>query len=329
MRVWPHLGLAIQEWPDLVRHFEREYGPSAAADVVAPDSIRLVISSLDGFMRVSPRARTSRGSHKGTTWAAALGDPDESPVRVGLAFRGPFARSLVQSLIVEPALAVAISGAALVPAAGIVTGEASLLLAGASRSGKSTLAMRAWSGGRRLLGDDRVLLSPDGTVRPFPRRLRLYPDLSATAPRAYARLSARTRRSLRIASIVRRLTAGWIGLPVLANWEPFLVRPMESAKLGRISVIERNAGEREMNSVDGIDAALGRLAGVIREDLAVVSSHDPAWADAALLVEARTLEVIRSAAIATGARAGVTVVPRQWDAATALAAVEHELGMEA
>jgi hypothetical protein len=330
VRVWPHVGLAIQDWPDLVRHFEREYGPSVSVASIAPDSIRLVVSHLDDPDGTSSRPQISRGSHKGTTWSATLGDPQESPIQIGLSFRGPFARSLLQSQVIEPAIAVAMpDGAALVPSAGIVTGDTSVLLAGASRSGKSTLAMRAWGDGRRLLGDDRVVVTRHGMVRTFPRRLRLYPDLSATAPRAFERLPRGTRRSLRMASVVRRLTAGWVGLPVLTSWQPFLARREESARLRRMVVVARDAGASEVSRIDGFDGVLERLGAVIREDLASVARHDPSWTEAAAHSESRILDVVRAAAIATGASGSVVIVPRRWDAETALAAVEPELGLEA
>ncbi|MDT8370300.1 MAG: hypothetical protein RQ745_13920 [Longimicrobiales bacterium] len=58
-------------------------------------------------------------------------------------------------------------------AAGLVSGDAALLVLGGSGAGKSTLAL-AWSrAGHPILGDDVVLLDSEGWVHPHPRPIKV------------------------------------------------------------------------------------------------------------------------------------------------------------
>ena len=68
-----------------------------------------------------------------------------------------------------------------------------LILFGAAGAGKTTLSARAAAGGIRSLGDDQVIVDASPVCWPFPRRMRLYPDLKVTAPEAHALLPARDR----------------------------------------------------------------------------------------------------------------------------------------
>ena len=321
---WPALGLAISDWPDLTRHFEREYGPASTTD--RPD---LRVERLGAMSETPTDGPVNRARHKTTTWALRLAEPSADPLVAALSIRGVFGRSLVQSLLVEPLLTVSMlrTGRALVPAAGLVVDDRALLLVGASRSGKSTLAMRGWARGLGLLGDDRVVVSPDGLVSAFPRRIRLYPDLRSTAPDAYRRLARLTRLSLRATGAVRTATRGWVGLPVLAPWSTVVGVAPATAPLGRVVVIERNNEATDMAWIDGTDAAMARLAAILDRDLRALSGYSSAWSEEASLARARAIDVVCEAVVAGKATCGVLVIPGLWPATTALDRVERQLGL--
>ena len=124
VRAWPALGLAIEDWPDLTRHFEREYGPASTMD--RPDLRIERLAAPAARPRAGP---VKRARHKTTTWAVRLAEPSADPLVAALSIRGVFGRSLVQSLLVEPLLTVSMlrTGRALVPAAGLVVDDRALL----------------------------------------------------------------------------------------------------------------------------------------------------------------------------------------------------------
>jgi hypothetical protein len=187
--------------------------------------------------------------------------------------------------------------------------------------------MRGWSRGLRLLGDDRVIVSSDGLVSAFPRRIRLYPDLRSTAPDAYRRLTRRARLRLRATAGIRTITRGWVALPALAPWRAIVGTTTPAAPLGRMVVIERDNDATALRWIEGSEPALARLAAVVDRDLRTLSDHGTAWSEEASRVRARAIDVVGEAVDATRAACGVLVVPGLWPAPTALDAVERELGL--
>jgi hypothetical protein len=330
VRAWPRLGLAIEDWPGFGRHLEREYGPAVRSEwpMAGEPPVGMVIE------RLRPRAGSAddqvvrRRRWKTTSWSVGLADPDTAPIRAGLAVRGLFGQSLVQSLVVEPLLTIATarSGRVLLPAAGILVDGRTVLVAGASRSGKSSLAIRAWSHGRQLLGDDRVILEADGSVASFPRRFRLYPDVAETAPDAYRRLGSGVRLALRRAHALRVVTRGWVALPVLVRSQDIVGAGVAVAPVGRLVVIERAADERTVRWVPGLAAAIDRLDAVLVRDLAAVTDHDRRWSEETERVRARIGTMVARGVETAGASAGVLLVPDGWSAARAIEAIERELG---
>jgi hypothetical protein len=137
-------------------------------------------------------------------------------MRVAVAVRGPLGLALVQSQVIEPlvSLAAVRAGSVLLPGAAIARGDRTLLLLGRSRSGKTSLAARALAAGLRVLGDDQVIINAERECLPFPRRLRLYPDLSVTAPAAFAALRPSVRTRLAALGRVNALTRGVVAPPV-------------------------------------------------------------------------------------------------------------------
>lgn len=329
---WPAIGLEVDpSLSDLARHLAREYGDPRPGAVTDPS---LVLSPL-------ARARVARAGDNGavratryktTRWRVRLAAPDDQRLRCDLQVQGVFGRSLVQSTLIEPLLSVVLARRqeALVSASGIVVGGHALAIAGVSRSGKSTLAVRAWGNGRRILADDRLIVTGDGRVRGFRRRLRLYPDLVRTAPAAAERLGPAVRRRLGIAGLVRRGTRGWVGLPVLVDPSAVGVDGQASVPLGRLVVVDRSddAATTDVRLRDEPDKVWSLLERIVRRDLAWVSDQGPAWQAAADAIAASQVDILRAAVRASGAAVAALSVPSSWDAPRAIAAVSRAVGLE-
>ena len=188
--------------------------------------------------------------------------------------------------------------------------------------------MRAWSQGYPLLADDRLVVSPDGGLSSFPRRLRAYPDLARTAAAAHARFAPSIRRSLVLAGLANRLTRGWVGLPVLVPSSGIIRSASEGAvPLERIVIIERSDVVRALTWTHGLETALSKLTAIVDRDMAAVAAHDHGWAAACVFARARLVEIVQSATEASGAMCSTLTIPGQWTAQQAIAAVERELGL--
>ena len=344
---WPSLGLEIAGSTGLIPHFAREYGAPTQRELDGP---RLIVRPLARARRASTisarlgpdggphSAATDRpivtARHKTTRWRIRLGAPSLATVTCELSIAGVFGRSLVQSTVVEPLLSVVAArrGEALISASGIVVDGAAIAVAGVSRSGKSTLALRAWAAGRSILGDDRVILGPDGRLRGFPRRLRLYPDLDTTAPAAFSRLGGGVRRRLAIAAIVRRLSRGWVGLPVLVDRDDVgLVEG--SVRLARVVVVDRvSAGGQEgadqLVATDDPERVAALLDAIAAKDLAWVAAQGPDWAAEAQRTREIQGGIIRQAVESNAARLTVMSLPASWPAPRAIEALARALGLE-
>jgi hypothetical protein len=319
-RFGPAVRLAVDGSRPARAHFEREYGP-AAPPVASHDVVAHV--ALGG----TRRARGVRGGHKTVRWRIAVGAPDVQPLRVAATLGGcprSFALSLVQGYYVEPLVAVALARAGYValPSAAIAAGGGAVVLMGRSGTGKSSVSVRALASGRRILGDDQVVVGADGGCWPYPRRLRLYPDIEDTAPTAWRRLRPATRRVLRLRRLVRRATAGFVA-PSLGVAVAELGPPAPNARepARRLVVVERAAdaralAERERDS----EWALRQASAVIAEQRArfAAAAGEP-WRAALADAARREGDVLRSWL------AGVSVcelrIPRTWDAPTAVAAL--------
>jgi hypothetical protein len=197
---------------------------------------------------------------------------------------------------------------------------------GRSGSGKSSVSVRALAAGRRILGDDQVVIGADGACWPYPRRLRLYPDIEDTAPAAWRRLRRTTRGSLRVRRLARRATRGFVA-PSLAVPVSELGSPAPDARAAvkRLVVVERAADvgaldERERDSA----WALRQAAAVIADQRArfAAVAGEP-WRDALAEAAQREGEVLGS--WLRGVEVGELRIPAAWDAATAVAALADRL----
>jgi len=214
----PGLTVSIRGERRARAYFRAEY---ASAALTTETDVPAVEATIGARVRRHTDVTTHQpellGTHKLARWRASVPvRPDVSTMRVAVAVRGPLGLALVQSHVIEPLVSLAAirAGSVLLPGAAIVREGKTLLLIGRSRSGKTSLAARALATGRRVLGDDQVLINADRECLPFPRRLRLYPDLARTAPAAFAALPPSVRGRLAALGRVNALTRGFVAPPV-------------------------------------------------------------------------------------------------------------------
>jgi hypothetical protein len=326
----PAVRLAVEGSRPARRHFRREYG-AAAAPAAGPPDVR-----ADVRLGIWPpgAAAGAAGGHKTARWRVRLGDPGRLPLEAAIAVGGGppgFALSLVQGYYVEPLVAVALARARYValPSAAILSREGALVIMGRSRSGKSSLSVRALAGGRSILGDDQVVIGADGGCWPYPRRLRVYPDLADTAPQAWTRLSPATRRALRTRAALRRATRGFVApsLPVPVG-ELGAPAPPARVRAARLVVVQRSGeldrlAERER---DGDWAA--REAGAVLADQRSRFARTAAGGWSAALADAAQREdaVVRSWLSALPVTQ--LTVPDAWAAPRAIGALADRLGTD-
>jgi hypothetical protein len=199
-------------------YFRAEYGSAALAASSEEPAVEAVIGARlhDDAHRTEGQPELL-GAHKLARWRASVPvRPDAGTMRLAVAVRGPLGLALVQSSVIEPlvSLAAVRAGSVLLPGAAIAQGDRTVLVLGRSRSGKTSLAARALAAGLRVLGDDQIIINADRECLPFPRRLRLYPDLSRTAPAAFAALRPSVRTRLTALGRVNALTRGFVAPPV-------------------------------------------------------------------------------------------------------------------
>jgi hypothetical protein len=304
-----------------VRTFVREYGPFSAA-VGTPGGATLTAEF--GAISGSTQNELWTDEHKTVGWTVVLSGAAAPEPRLRISIRGApasFARSLIQGYVVEPVMSVVAAelGFVQLPAAGIVDAGGLHVLIGRSRAGKSTLAARALAAGDQIIGDDQVLAGASNAWRPFPRRLRFYPDIRDTAPAVWGRLGPGTKALLTARRVVAAASRGFVrpslGVDIAelgGRWDP---RPREAA---RIVLLERtrDVQSAQLQATD-LDEALDWATTILAEQRARLCRHLGAeWR--ARVAAAET----RERAILTEAMAGVAVerlrLPDDWPAARAI-----------
>jgi hypothetical protein len=310
-------------------HFRAEYATAAVAANSMIPAVEVTIGA--GGHEVRPPATDTvelRGAHKLASWRAFIPvAPGGGTMRVAVDVRGPLGLMLVQSYVVEPLVSLAAVGAGsvLLPSAAIAQDGQARLLIGSSRSGKSSLAARALAGGLPILGDDQVLI--DGTHRclPFPRRLRLYPDLARTAPRAFAALPSPARTELTVLGGLKTLTRGFVAPPLLVSASELGgAFTAVSLPIGEVVVIRR--AEVNMLRFEHLDQ--GELRAEIED--ALLSQRSRLFklgclrtACARLLAQERAIVALAL----TAAPARRVLVPAAWPAERAVGTLARELGL--
>ena len=329
----PGLVLRVAGPSSAVAQLRSEYGPCEVADD-APPALDIVFGSPMSGRATPPDAIGVTGGHKTVTWRITLGNPANEPLCAWVSTGGwpaSFARSLVQGYVVEPLLSIAAvrSGHVLLPGAAIVADDGLLVVIGRSRAGKSTIAARALASGQRVLGDDQVLVDAAGRWRPFPRRLRFYPDLAVAAPTAFARLRPGTRRVLRLRGVVATATGGFVR-PSLAvdpgelggTWEP------EPVLATRIALVERRADAVTI----AVEPATTERAVEWARQVLVEQRERLASIGGATWLPSLQATALAEADLLLAAMAGTpvnaVVVPAGWSAAEGIARTAAALGLE-
>ena len=321
----PRLRLRFEaDRPGVLAHFGAEYGNARTTDDETPPD-------LDVAFRPVPEP-TLRGGHKTVNWRVELGAPEATTLSAAIELRGvprAFGLSLVQGYFVEPLLSLAATraGSVLLPCAAISTEEGLLLLLGKSRSGKSSLAVRALAAGAVVLGDDQAFLDAEGRCTTFPRRMRFYSDLRLTAPHAYERLTPWVRGGLVVRGGVRRLTRGFVAPPVRVGVDA-IGRAAGAAPLpvSRVVLIERQPDlttiqRREVATGETVDFALTLLD----EQRAKLADAGLGWADVLRRARADEGATLRAAFQRHSVeRIGV---PLGWSATQALPVLAYLLGI--
>jgi hypothetical protein len=327
----PGLVLSIRGGRRARAHFRAEYGQASRhVDSLVPTLEATigarVLHSRTGRTRGAPELR---GVHKLARWRASLpAGTDVNTMRVAVDVRGPLGLTLVQSYLVEPlvSLAAVRAGSVLLPSAAVARDGKALLLIGRSRSGKSSLAARALAAGHRILGDDQVLINASQECLPFPRRLRLYPDLVRTAPAAFASLRPFARGKLVALGRVRAITQGFVAPPlkVSASTLGAGVAPLR-LPIGEVIVIGRAPVDSLTFERLDKDALVAETEDTLRGQRSEIFSIDGLKAaSATLLAEERA--IVASALAAAPARR--VLVPASWPAERAVETLARELRLE-
>jgi hypothetical protein len=310
-----------------LRHYRAEYGRAASAPVAEPE-LRVA------FRRTSGDGASFDGAHKTVRWHIEIAEPLDGPLRVAIDLRGEprsFGLSLLQGYVIEPLLGLfaPAAGHVLLPAAAIGSANGAILLIGRSRSGKSSLTARAAAAGLAVLGDDHVLVAGSGECRAFPRRIRVYSDLSRTAPQAYALLPRSKQAKLRALSALRSSTRDFVAPPLRLRLETLgssLLQPV--LQLGTIVVIERDEVDslkRELLDPRTLVEIASEILREQRRPLELLSRDD--W-HARLERVRKADEELLLAAFAHAVSAVRLVVPRSWPPEQAVSALATAVGAD-
>jgi hypothetical protein len=254
--------------PEVLAHFGAEYGVAAPQRDSPPD---IEVYAGKDAVRSSPFPHLledgHRARHKILRWRVGVAGVDEQTTVVAFEGSGQMVISFLQTFYVEPLLRpkFAARDHALVHAACLVRDGGSTLFPAGSRVGKSTLALQHAAAGYPVQGDNYVIVSPEGRTLVFPRRMRVYSDLPRTAPQVFARLPAVERRRLRLAGLVKRLSAGYSNQPRRLTIQQMLAgAPVcPEARLRSVFLLKPYTGAGLSGPVPcSIDAAIDRIQNV-------------------------------------------------------------------
>ena len=327
-RFGPGLTVSIRGERRARAYFRAEYGSAALATRSEVPAVEAVIGTR---VRATAEATAGEpellGAHKLARWRASVPvRPEVDTMRVAVAVRGPLGLALVQSQVIEPlvSLAAVRAGSVLLPGAAIAQGDRTLLLLGRSRSGKTSLAARALAAGLRVLGDDQVIINADRECLPFPRRLRLYPDLSLTAPAAFAALRPSVRTRLAALGRVNALTRGFVAPPVSVSPSAIATDTTGPVRLliGEVVVVQRaRVGALTLEQLNAVELAAEADDVLMGQRSEIFRVPGVRAAYESLLAHERA--IISCALAAAPARR--VLVPDSWTSERAVGALAREL----
>lgn len=320
----PGLAVAISGATLARGYFRREYGEAAA-----PPSARPQIGLDACFARAAGGAPgiVVEGRHKLARWHVGVELGDDGTVALRAHVQGPFGLPLVQSLILEPLMGAVAARRALVLVPGALLLDAEgrgVLLVGGSGAGKTSLAARALAAGRDVLADDRVFLGADAGASRYVRRMRLYPDIRATAPTAWAALAGGGRAKLRAVQLLGRASGGRLAPPVaVTRRELGAPPPPPASAIHRILLLRRE--EREAARLTTVQP------GVAADEMAQRIADDRGALDAPELGAALRALAQGDRAVLEGATGAVTAqrleIPLAWPAARSVQRLAEELAI--
>jgi len=201
---------------EVLGHLDAEYGSvTTEAPGEADIDVYAGQSAISSSAQDSEFNEAYEGRHKTVHWRVAVSSLQAETIRVLFEGRGQLVISFLQTFYIEPLLRLKFlkRGNALLHAACLAHGERSILFPAGSGVGKSTLMLRHAASGKRVQGDNYVILTGEGHTLAFPRRLRIYSDLAAVSPDIFGRLPPAERWRLRVAGLIRRFSLGYANLP--------------------------------------------------------------------------------------------------------------------
>jgi hypothetical protein len=322
----PELVLEVQGSKSVLAHFAAEYGAAEVTGGRGEPSVCVRFDSAEP----RPGGGVVDGRYKTVRWQIFLSSSDAPVLTASINISGgpmSFGLSLLQGFFVEPLLALAAVRAryVLLPAAAVELDGKGLLVIGRSRSGKSSVCARALAAGRRVLGDDHILIADGGTIFPFPRRLRLYSDLRLTAPEAYRSLPRMQRRALLARRLVRSATRGYVAPPIRVQPADLGGLPAEPLQLDRILVIEPGDATEVAESELDVDSLVPLALQVLQEQRTALAATNADWRRASEAASADEARLLRAAFVET--RAERIAVPRGFDAARAVETIAARIGI--
>ena len=253
---------------DLLDHFRGEYG-EGAGEAPGPPDVEVYAGKAAVASSPDPEllARGFAGRHKILRWRVGVAGIDQDTTTVAFEGAGQMVISFLQTFYVEPLLRLKFAARdhALVHAACVVKDGCSVLFPAGSAVGKSTLTLQHAAAGQPVQGDNYVVLSPDGRTLVFPRRMRIYSDLRSTAPEVFRRLPAAEQRRLRVAGIIKRLSAGYSNQPRRLTVQQMLAgsKACPEARLRAVFLLKPYVGEGLSEPMpQSVDEAIARMQAI-------------------------------------------------------------------
>src|SRR5437867_2154581 len=221
---------------EVLGHLDAEYG-SVSTEALGEADIDVYAgqSAISSSAQDSEFNEAYEGRHKTVHWRVAVSSLQAETIRVLFEGRGQLVISFLQTFYIEPLLRLKFlkRGNALLHAACLAHGERSILFPAGSGVGKSTLMLRHAASGKRVQGDNYVILTGEGHTLAFPRRLRIYSDLAAVSPDIFGRLCPEARLES-VYFLKRHLDDGLAGPTPLSRDDA----------VSRIQAINRDEGKR-------------------------------------------------------------------------------------